>query len=109
MRGLHEPIGKNVRQLLPATYEDAVRYATAAEAELQFIKDEESCAHHINDRNCHEYSDSTDSDVGKDCDYVGVPDRNDDSDDHSIDNIGKKTKNFRCSWTQTHGPDDDRR
>ena len=34
LRGLREPIGRNVRQLLPATYEDAVRFATAAESEL---------------------------------------------------------------------------
>ena len=31
---MREPIGRNVRQLLPATYEDAVRFATAAESEL---------------------------------------------------------------------------
>ena len=35
LRGLQEPVGRRVRQLLPATYEDAVRFATAAESELE--------------------------------------------------------------------------
>ena len=34
LRSLREPVGSKVRQLLPSSYEDAVKYATAAEGEL---------------------------------------------------------------------------
>ena len=39
LRGLREPVGRKVRQLLPSTYETAVKYATAAEGELDTGRD----------------------------------------------------------------------
>ena len=50
LRGLQEPVGRRVRQLLPATYEDAVRFATAAESEL-----EDSNVMEITDANDQDY------------------------------------------------------